>query len=50
MFSKKGRKIDEIFTIALTLCSKHQIDSEDFINFVAFSENMTFNNIILGVY
>ena len=30
MFSKKATKIDEIFTIDLTLCSKCQIDGEDF--------------------
>ena len=33
MFSKKATKIDEIFTVKLTLCSKCQIDGEDFINF-----------------
>ena len=33
MFSKKGTKIDEIFTVNLTLCSKRQIDGEDFVNF-----------------
>ena len=33
MFSKKATKIDKIFTVDLTLCSKHQIDSEDFLNF-----------------
>ena len=33
MFSKKATKIDEIFTVDLTLCSKHQINSEDFVNF-----------------
>ena len=26
-------KIDEIFTVDLTLCSKCQIDGEDFVNF-----------------
>ena len=31
MFSKKATKIDEIFT--LTLCSKCQMDGEDFVNF-----------------
>ena len=36
MFSKKATKIDEIFTVDLTLCSKCQIDGEDFFNFVAF--------------
>ena len=29
----KATKIDEIFTVDLTLCSKCQIDGEDFINF-----------------
>ena len=31
-FSKKATKIDEIFTVDLTLC-KCQIDGEDFVNF-----------------
>ena len=31
MFSKKATKIDEIFTVDLTLCSKGQIDCEDFV-------------------
>ena len=33
MFSKKATKFDKIFTIDLTLSSKCQIISEDFINF-----------------
>ena len=33
MFSKKASKIDKIFTVDLTLCSKGQIDEEDFVNF-----------------
>ena len=33
MFSKKATKIDEILTVNLTLCSKCQIDGEDFVNF-----------------
>ena len=33
MFSKKATKIDKIFSIKLTLCSKCQIDGEDFFNF-----------------
>ena len=33
MFSKKATKIDEIFTVDLTLCSKCQIDSEYFVDF-----------------
>ena len=34
MLSKKATKIDEIFIVDLTLCSKCQIDGEDFVNFV----------------
>ena len=33
MSSKKATKIDKIFTVDLTLCSKWQIDGEDFVNF-----------------
>ena len=33
MFSKMATKIDEIFTVDLTLCSKCQINGEDFVNF-----------------
>ena len=33
MFYKKATKIDEIFTVDLTLGSKCQIDAEDFANF-----------------
>ena len=33
MFSRKTTKIDEIFTFDLTLCTKCQIDGEDFVNF-----------------
>ena len=33
MFSKKATKIDEIFTVDLTLYSKCQIDGEEFIYF-----------------
>ena len=33
MFSKKATKIDEVFIVDLTLCSKCQIDGEDFVNF-----------------
>jgi hypothetical protein len=36
MFSKKAIKIDEIFTVDLTLCSNRQINGEDFINFRGF--------------
>ena len=33
VFSKKAKKIDEIFTVNLTVCSNCQIDGEDFVNF-----------------
>ena len=33
IFSKTASKIDKIFTVDLTLCSKRQIDGEDFVNF-----------------
>ena len=33
MVSKKATKIDEIFTVNLTLCSKCQSGIEDFVNF-----------------
>ena len=33
MFSEKATKIDEIFTIDLTLCIKCQIDGKDFVNY-----------------
>ena len=33
MFSKKAKKIDEIFIVDLTVYSKCQIDGEDFFVF-----------------
>ena len=33
MFSKKTTKLDKSFTIDLTLHTKYQIDSEDFVHF-----------------
>ena len=33
MFSKKAKKIDEIFTVDLTFCNMCQIDGEDSIKF-----------------
>ena len=32
-FFEKATKIGKIFTVNLTVCSKCQIDGEDFINF-----------------
>ena len=45
MLTMKVTKIGELFTIDLTLYSKCQIDGEDFIDFVAFLENMNFKEI-----
>ena len=36
MFPEKATKIDKIFTVDLTLCSKCQIDGEDFVDFCSF--------------
>ena len=36
MFSEKATKIDEIFTVDLTVTTYCQIDSEDFVNFCGF--------------
>ena len=44
MFSTKATKIDEIFTVNLTLRIESQINGEDFIIFVAFLENTNFNS------
>ena len=33
MFSKKATKIEEIFTVDLTVTTYGQIDGEDFVNF-----------------
>ena len=33
MFSKKATKIDEIFTVVLTVTTYCQIEGEDFVNF-----------------
>ena len=46
MFSKKATKIDEIFTLDLTITTYCQIVGEDFFSiFVAFSENVNFNSM-----
>ena len=36
IFSKKATKIDEMFTVDLSLCSKCQIVGEDFVKFCGF--------------
>ena len=45
MFSKKARKIDEIFTVDLTVTTYCQIDSEDFVNFCGLLRNLELSNI-----
>ena len=50
MFSKNAKKIDEIFTVDLTVTTYCQIDSEDFVNFVAFSENVNFSCAAWNVF
>ena len=42
MFSKKAKKIDEIFTVDLTVTTYCQITVKILSIFVAFSENMNF--------
>ena len=49
MFSKKATKIDEIFTVYLTLCSKCQIDGEDLVNFCGLLKTRTLTNYIFGI-
>ena len=46
MFPKKTTKIDEIFTFDLTLCSKRQIDGEDFVNFCGLLRKYELYNIV----
>ena len=43
VFSKKATKIDEIFTVDLTVCSVKS-PVKIFSNFVAFLENTNFNS------
>ena len=33
VFSKKATRVDEIFTVDLTLITEYQVDGEDFFNF-----------------
>ena len=40
MFSKKDTKIDEIFTVDLTVTTYCQIDGEDFFQFMWPSQQM----------
>ena len=51
MFSKKATKIDKIFNINLILCSKCQIDGEDFVNFRGLLRKQElYNNFSKFVY
>jgi len=47
MFSKKATKIDEIFTVYLTLWSKCQFRGKILAIFVAFLENTNFARILM---
>ena len=53
MFSKKAKKIEDIFTVYLTLCIKCQIDGEDLVNFCGLFRKLELylmeNAIKLGV-
>ena len=40
MFSKKATKIEEIFTVNLTVTTYCQIDGEDFVNFCGFLKKL----------
>ena len=42
MFSKKTTKIEKMFTVDWTLCSKCQIDGEILSIFVGYLENTNF--------
>ena len=49
MFSKKATKIDEIFTVDLTLSSKCQIDGEDFVNFHGLLRKQELYEVFMGI-
>jgi hypothetical protein len=44
MFSKKGTKINNIFTVNLTITTYCQIDGEDFVNFCGVNVNFNTND------
>ena len=50
MFSNKATKIEDIFTINLTLCSRCQLDAEDFINFCGLLKKHKFTKKIGYLY
>ena len=50
MFSKKATKIEETFTVYLTICSKCQIDSEDFASFCGLLRKHELYHIIYVLY
>ena len=45
----KASKIDETFTVDLTLCSKCQIDGEDFFNFCGLLKGQLISKRNFGV-
>ena len=50
MFSEKATKINKIFTINLALCSKCQMDGEDFINFNGLLRKYELYNNAFTIY
>ena len=49
MFTKKATKVDEIFTVDLTLTAC-QIGGEDFLNFCGLLRKHDFTSSLLSVY
>ena len=49
MFSKKTTKINKVITIELTLWSKCQIVSEDFVNFCELLKGQLISKCLFGV-
>jgi hypothetical protein len=49
MFSKKATKIDEIFTVNLTVTTYCQIDGEDFVNFCGLLVKLNYCENVLVI-
>ena len=48
VFSKKATKFCKVFTVDLILCSKCQIDSEDFVSFCGLLYEL-YEEIVFGL-
>ena len=46
MFSMKATKSEEIFIVDLTVCSKCQINGEDFVKFCGLLRKQNFKNLL----